>query len=155
MLGILNNVFKPNLAQKFSRSKLHNALCLLILLYGSDIWVFKKKDKERLTSTGMKFFRRTAGYTLFDYKRNEKCLEELEVERDDERLRRFKAKWLRYTSITRMTNKILNYRQNGGRRLARLDVRGSVHHSTILTVKTPTRCNSLSKRYYSLVLNEA
>jgi len=31
-----------------------------------------------------------------------------------------------------------------------LDVRGSVHHITILTVKTPTRCNSLSTFYYSL-----
>jgi len=30
------------------------------------------------------------------------------------------------------------------------DVRGSVHHSTIITVKTSTRCNSVSKFYYSL-----
>jgi hypothetical protein len=28
----------------------------------------------------MKFFRRTAGYTLFDHKRNEEILEELKVE---------------------------------------------------------------------------
>jgi len=31
-----------------------------------------------------------------------------------------------------------------------LDVHGSMHHSTILTVKNPTRCNSVSKFYYSL-----
>jgi len=30
------------------------------------------------------------------------------------------------------------------------DVRGSVHHTTILTVKNPTRCNGVSKFYYSL-----
>jgi len=30
------------------------------------------------------------------------------------------------------------------------DVRGSVHHSTILTVKNPTRRNSVSKFYYYL-----
>ena len=29
-------------------------------------------------------------------------------------------------------------------------VRGSVHHSTIITVKNPTRCNSVSKFYHSL-----
>jgi hypothetical protein len=29
--------------------------------------------------------------------------------------------------------------------------RGSVHHSTILIEKNPTRCNSLSKLYYSLI----
>jgi len=32
----------------------------------------------------------------------------------------------------------------------KLDVRASVHHSTILTEKNPTRCNSVSKFYYSL-----
>ena len=34
------------------------------------------------------------------------------------------------------------------------DVRGSVHHSTILTVKTPTRCNIVSKFLLFLILNE-
>jgi hypothetical protein len=32
----------------------------------------------------------------------------------------------------------------------KLDVCGSVHHSTILTVKNPTKCNSVSKFYYFL-----
>ena len=38
----------------------------------------------------MTFFRRTAGYTLFDHKWNEKTLEELKVEPVDEKLRRYK-----------------------------------------------------------------
>jgi hypothetical protein len=33
----------------------------------------------------MKFFRRTAGYTFFDHKRNEEILEELKVEPVDEK----------------------------------------------------------------------
>ena len=33
----------------------------------------------------MNFFRRTAGYTLFDHKGNEKILEELKVEPIDEK----------------------------------------------------------------------
>jgi hypothetical protein len=32
----------------------------------------------------------------------------------------------------------------------KFDVCGSVHRSTIFTVKNPTRCNSVSKFYYSL-----
>jgi hypothetical protein len=39
----------------------------------------KRKKKNRLTSNEMKFFRRAAGYTLFDHKRNEEILEELKV----------------------------------------------------------------------------
>jgi hypothetical protein len=37
----------------------------------------------------------------------------------------------------------------------RLDVRGSVHHATILTLKNPTRCNSVIKILLFLILNEA
>ena len=37
----------------------------------------------------------------------------------------------------------------------RFDARGSVHHSTILTAKNPTRYNSLSKFLLFLILNEA
>jgi hypothetical protein len=32
----------------------------------------------------------------------------------------------------------------------KIDIRGYVHHSAILTVKNPTRCNSVSVFYYSL-----
>jgi hypothetical protein len=38
----------------------------------------------------VKFFRRTAGYALFDHKRNEEILEELKVEPVDEKIRRYK-----------------------------------------------------------------
>jgi len=38
----------------------------------------------------MKFFRRTAGYTLFDHKSNEEILEELKAEPVDKKLRRYK-----------------------------------------------------------------
>jgi hypothetical protein len=34
----------------------------------------KKKEKRQLTSIEMKFFKRIAGYTLFDRKRNEEIL---------------------------------------------------------------------------------
>jgi hypothetical protein len=50
----------------------------------------------------MRFFRRTGGYTLFDYKRNEEILEDLKVEPTDEKLRRYKTDWLRH--VTSMNN---------------------------------------------------
>jgi hypothetical protein len=51
----------------------------------------------------MKFFRRTAGYTIFERKRNKEILEELTVEAYEEKLRRFKSKCLGY--VTRMNDK--------------------------------------------------
>jgi hypothetical protein len=50
---------------------------------------YNKKGKK-LTSTGLKIFRRTAGYIFFDKKknRNYKIFEELKVGPADEKLRR-------------------------------------------------------------------
>ena len=41
-LAILNSNFKPNLVQKFSRIKAHNALAVPILLYRSEIRALEK-----------------------------------------------------------------------------------------------------------------
>jgi len=43
----------------------------------------------------MKFFR-TAEYALFDHKRNDEILEEVEVVPADVKLRRYKSNWLRH-----------------------------------------------------------
>jgi hypothetical protein len=69
----------------------------------------------------MKFFGRTAGYTIFYHRRNEEFLEQLKEEPVDKKLRRQKSNWLwKATNINnRMPKIILNYGSNGRRRLAR------------------------------------
>jgi DNA-binding sugar fermentation-stimulating protein len=103
---------KPTLVQKSSRIKIYNAPALRILLYGSEIWTLRQKDKNRLTSTEMNFSRRRAGYTLLDHKRNEEILEELRVERGDEKLRSYKPNCLKHATrmnSNRMPKTMLNY----------------------------------------------
>ena len=90
MMGVLTNTFKPTFVQKFLRTKVHIALAVPILLHESESWILRKNDKTKLTTVEMKFFRRTAGYTLYDHKRNLVILEELKVEPVDEKLRRHK-----------------------------------------------------------------
>jgi hypothetical protein len=63
------------LVHKSSTIKVYNTLALSTLPYGSEMWTLRQKDEKRLTSTEMKFFRRTAGYTLFHHKGNEEILE--------------------------------------------------------------------------------
>jgi hypothetical protein len=77
-----------------------------------------KKDKNDWTSIEMKFFERTAKYTLFDYKRKEEIFEDLKVAPFDGKLRGYKSHWLR--RVTRMNNirmqkVMLNCRPNGRR----------------------------------------
>jgi hypothetical protein len=68
----------------------------------------------------MKFFRRTARYTIFSLKRNVEILQELKVEQVDLKLRTYKPIWLRHlTGInsSRMAKIVLNCRPNGRRGL--------------------------------------
>jgi hypothetical protein len=44
-LGILNNTFKQTWVQS-SSIKVYSALALPILLYGSEIWTLRPKDKK-------------------------------------------------------------------------------------------------------------
>ena len=81
------------------------------------------KDKKQLTLIEVKVFRKTAGYTLLDHKRNEEILGKLIVEPVDEKLRRQKSNWLQ-RHITRTNNRMpkimVNCRPNGRKQLERL-----------------------------------
>ena len=60
MLGILNNTLKPTLVQKFSRIKVRTQCTgSPHSLNGSEIWNRRKKNKKRLASIEIKFFRKT------------------------------------------------------------------------------------------------
>jgi hypothetical protein len=72
---------------------LYKTLALATLLYGSEIWTLKQCDKNRLRTAEMKYLRRTAGYTLLDFKRNEEILEELHVTSLEEKLCTYRHKW--------------------------------------------------------------
>jgi hypothetical protein len=79
ILGLINNVLKPNQVQKTTRLKVYNTLAVPTLIYGSEIWTLRKQDKTRLTTSEMKFLRKTTGYTLMDHKKNEEIIRELQV----------------------------------------------------------------------------
>jgi hypothetical protein len=57
---------------------------------GSEIWTVGQKEKKRITTIEIKFFRSTAGYApfFFYHRRNEEILERLKVEPVDEKVRR-------------------------------------------------------------------
>jgi len=110
--------------------QVHNALAPPppIFLYGSEIWILRKRNKKRLTSIEMKFFRMTARYTLCDNKCSEEISLELKLEPVGKKQRGHQSNSLRHVTRirkkkkNRMTNVMLNYtcRQNGCRRLGEL-----------------------------------
>jgi hypothetical protein len=69
---------------KFSRIEVCNALAVPIFYTKAKFGPLKKRQIE------IKLFRRTDGYTLFDYKRNKEILEKLKTGPVDEKQRRYK-----------------------------------------------------------------
>jgi DTW domain-containing protein YfiP len=64
-----------------------------VLLYGSEGWIIKAKDKGRLISVEMKFVQRTAGYIWSDFKQNTEILEELKVTPIQDKISNYKTDW--------------------------------------------------------------
>jgi hypothetical protein len=52
--GILNCPLQPNLVKRSMRLKLYKTLPLAVLFYGSEIWILKQCDKNRLLIAEMK-----------------------------------------------------------------------------------------------------
>jgi len=94
VLGILKNTFKPTLVQKFSRIKVYNALALLNILFGSEIWTFGEKDKYDWHQWRWNFSEEYPGTPFLPSKRNKEILEKLKLEPVGEKLRRYKSNWL-------------------------------------------------------------
>jgi hypothetical protein len=73
-IGVINQLFKPSLVQPHTRLNMHRTLARPVLIYGSETWTIRKADEKRLQAAEMKFMRKTAGFTLWDHKRNEEIL---------------------------------------------------------------------------------
>jgi hypothetical protein len=89
--GIISNIFKPNKVRKNTRIKLYFPLALPVLLYGSEIWTFKAKNKARLRSGEMKFVRMISGYIWSDFKQNTEILEEVKLTPIQDKISNYKT----------------------------------------------------------------
>jgi hypothetical protein len=71
-------------------------LALPVLLYGSETWTLKSKDKSRLTAAEMRFMRKTEKYTWRDHKTNEEIINELKVTSILDKIISYKRDWIQH-----------------------------------------------------------
>jgi hypothetical protein len=91
---IINNAFRP----KKTRIKLYNTLALPTLLYGSENWAIKARDARRITAAGMKYMRRTAGFTWTDRKPNTEIAKELNITQVLDKIQYYKRHWTQHVN---------------------------------------------------------
>jgi hypothetical protein len=93
------------------------------LLYGSETWTIKARDFRRITATEMKYMKRTAGYTLTDYKTNTQIVKELKLTPILNKLLEYKRKWIKHVNRmprNRLPRILKNYSPTGRRKHGRL-----------------------------------
>ncbi|KAJ4448800.1 hypothetical protein ANN_00191, partial [Periplaneta americana] len=79
-MGVINQIFRPTLVQKHTRTRIYKTLARPILCFGSEAWMIRNIDSQRLTAAEMRFMRRTAGYTRMDHIRNFDIMKGLQIE---------------------------------------------------------------------------
>jgi len=88
------------------------------LLYGSETWTIKTRDARRITAAEMKYMRRTAGYTLTDYKTNAQIAKEFKITQFLYKLLEYKRSWIQH--VNRMPRnrlpRIMKHYSPSGRR---------------------------------------
>jgi len=106
---------------------LYNTLAIPVLLYGSETWTIKARDVRKITAAEMKYMRRTAGYTLADYKTNTQIAKGLKITPNLDKLMEYKRNWIQHVNRmprNRLPSVMKHYsptgRRNHGRPLKRL-----------------------------------
>jgi hypothetical protein len=92
IMGQLSNV------QKQTWLQVYNTLAMRTVLHDSGTWALKEQDKSRITTAEMKFVRKTSKYRLFDDRRNQELMKELETQPVLEKVNNYKHEWIQHVA---------------------------------------------------------
>ena len=108
---------------KETKLRIHNITAKAALKFGSEAWVLKKREEQRLEAAQMKFLRHLLGITKLDKEKNQKYYgKKTGAQNIVEEIKQYQKKWLQHAQ--RMdTNRIpkppLRYRPKGRRNIGR------------------------------------
>jgi len=92
------------------------------LKFGSEVWVRKKGDEQRLETAQMKFLRHLFGITKLDKEKYQSIRKETGVQNIVEETKQYQQKWLQHVQrmgTNRLPKQALRYRPKGRRNLGR------------------------------------
>ena len=107
---------------KETKFRIHNITAKSALKFGSEAWVLKKREEQRLEAAQMKFLRHLLGITKLDKEKNQRIREKTGAQNTVKEIKQYQEKWLQH--IQRMdTNRIpkqpLQYKPKGQRNIRR------------------------------------
>ena len=108
--------------KKETKLRIHNITAKAALKFGSEAWVLKKREEQRLEAAQMKFLRHLLGITKLDKEKNQCIRQKTGVQNTVKEIKQYQKKWLQH--VQRMGTNILpkqalKYKPKGRRNMGR------------------------------------
>ena len=90
--------------------------------FGSEVWVLRKREEQRLEAAQMKFLRHLLGITKLDKERNQCIREKTGAQNIVKEIKRYQKKWLKHIQrkdTNRIPKQALRCRPNRRRNIGR------------------------------------
>jgi len=102
--------------------RIHNITAKAALKFGSEAWVLKKREEQRLEAAQITFFRHLLGITKLDKGKNQCIREKTGVQNIVKEIKQYQEKWLQHVQrmdTNRLPNQALQYQTKGRRNIGR------------------------------------
>jgi len=102
--------------------RIHNITAKAALKFGSEAWVLKKREEQRLEAAQMRFLRHLLGITKLDKEKNQCIREKTGAQNTVKEIKRYQKKWLQQVQRmdrNRLQRQALKYRPEGRRNTGR------------------------------------
>ena len=105
---------------KETKLRIHNITAKAALKFGSEVWVLKKREEQRLEAAQMKFLRHLLGITKLD---KNQCIRQITgAQNIVKEIKQYQEKWLQHVQrmdTNRLPKQALQYKPKGRRNLGR------------------------------------
>jgi len=98
---------------KETKLRIHNITAKAALKFGSEVWVLKKREEQRLEAAQMKFLRHLLGITKLDKEKNQCIREKMGAQNIVKEIKQYQKKWLQHVhrmDRNRLPRQALKYR---------------------------------------------
>jgi len=107
---------------KETKLRIHNITAKAVLKFGSEAWVLKKREEQRLEAAQMKSLRHLLGITKLDKEKNQCVREKTGAQNTVSEIKQYQKKWLQHVQRmdrNRLPRQALKYRPEGRRNIGR------------------------------------
>jgi len=118
----INGVIEDILENKETKLRIHNITAKAALKFGSEAWVLKKREEQRLEAAQMKFLSHLLGIIELDKEKNQCIRQKTGVQNIVKEIKQFQKKWLQYAQrmgTNRLPKQALQYKPKGRRNIGR------------------------------------